>query len=108
MYYLLGNLDSYAHPEKTYISHEEVFELPTYHNPGARLVVTVLREAWPTIALKNHFHFGSFSLSEAALPPQKRVLATQNFLNIPPTVTQVRVRWSMCCVGHVQPSLLFS
>ncbi|MCP4473552.1 MAG: hypothetical protein GY821_03100 [Gammaproteobacteria bacterium] len=50
-----------------------------YHNPGARLVVTVLREAWPTIALKNRFYFGSLSLSEAALPPQKRVLAMQKF-----------------------------
>ncbi len=60
--HLLGNLDSYAHPEKTCICHEEVFELPTYHNPGARLMVTVLREAWPTTALKNHFHFGSFSM----------------------------------------------
>ncbi|MCP4485796.1 MAG: hypothetical protein GY820_00465 [Gammaproteobacteria bacterium] len=65
----------------------------------------VLREEWQTIALKNHFHFGSFSFSEAAFPPQKRVLAMQKFLNIPITVTQVRVRWSAYCVDHGQPSL---
>ncbi|MCP4489548.1 MAG: hypothetical protein GY820_19865 [Gammaproteobacteria bacterium] len=49
--------------------HGEMFEKAAYRNPATRRMISELRGAWSTIALKNqNYNFDSFPSQKQALP----------------------------------------